>query len=378
MASDQILLASPLAQFRSREMEIRSAIDRVLESGWYILGKEVKAFEEEFAAFIGASFCIGVGNGTDALALALASVGVRPGDEVITVSHTAVATVAAIEQIGAVPVFADIDPLTRCIDPAAIRDLVSPATRAVVPVHIYGHPAHMSEILEVAGKLNLKVVEDCAQAHGAEIAGRKVGTFGDAAAFSFYPTKNLGALGDGGAVLTSSAEVAETCRAIREYGWKDRYISSVSGWNSRLDEIQAAILRVKLPWLAADNARRREIATRYNKACDGNLITAPATLPGLLHAMHLYVLECSERDFLTHFLSKEGIASARHYPSPIHLQPAYVGRIRGRDRLLVTEKLYDVILSLPLYPEISDAEVSKVCSALEKWIYTRKQQVSKA
>ena len=368
MATDTIPVTTPLAQFRAHEREIREAINRVLESGWYILGSEVKAFEQEFAAFTGTGFSIGVANGTDAVALALLAAGVKGGDEVITVSHTAVATVAAIEQIGAVPVFADIDPVTRCIDPAQIRGLLSPATRGIVPVHIFGQPAPMGDILAIAAEHGLKVIEDCAQAHGAEIDGRRVGTFGDAAAFSFYPTKNLGAIGDGGAVATSSAEVAEACRSLREYGWRERYISAIPGGNSRLDELQAAILRAKLPHLAADNARRREIASRYGAVIDGTIIAPPAAVAGTLHAMHLYVVECDRRDELAKALAEEGIATARHYPAPVHRQPAYAGRIRGGDRLPVTESLYGRILSLPMYPELTDDQVKRVCTALTSWL----------
>ncbi len=365
MAADQVLLANPLAQFRSGEKEIRSAIDRVLESGRYILGREVKSFEDEFAAFLGSAFCIGVGNGTDALALALASVGVGPADEVITVSHTAVATVAAIEQIGAIPVFADIDPSTRCMDPRHIRGLVSPATRAVVPVHIYGQPAPMAVILAIAAESGLKVVEDCAQAHGAELFGRKVGIFGDAAAFSFYPTKNLGAIGDAGAVVTNDRYISDRCRSLREYGWQERYISSVAGFNSRLDELQAAILRAKLPLLAKGNERRREIASRYTESLAGTGITSPAAIPGTLHAMHLYVVETGHREELRSHLNRLGIATACHYPAAVHQQPAYSGRIRGADNLPVTESLYRSILSLPLYPELTDEEVDRVCAAIK-------------
>jgi len=305
--------------------------------------------------------------GTDAVALALRSCGIEPGDEVLTVSHTAVATVAAIEQIGAVPVFADIDPVTRCLAPATIPALVSPRMRAVVVVHVYGQPALMADIMTVAASHGLKVVEDCAQAHGAAIDGRRVGTFGDAAAFSFYPTKNLGAIGDGGAVATNDSGVAERCRWLREYGWKERYISFMPGTNSRLDELQATILRVKLPRLSADNARRREIALRYDGALAGSSLVPPASVPGTLHAMHLYVVESSARDELERFLYARGIGTARHYPLPIHQQPAYTGRIRGGEYLTVTERLYGRILSLPMYPELRDEQVERICKALVEY-----------
>lgn len=367
MGNNLIPVANPLAQVTAHQTEIMTAMDRVLKSGRYILGNEVTSFEHEFADHTGTAFGIGVASGTDALALALRACGIKQGDEVITVSHTAVATVAAIEQVGATPVFADIDPVTRCMDPAAIHPLVTPATKAIVPVHIYGQPANMPEIRAIADRCGLKVVEDCAQAHGAEIDGKKVGTFGDAAAFSFYPTKNLGAIGDGGAVTTGSAEMAEACRTLREYGWKERYISSVAGLNSRLDEIQAAILRVKLRYLNSGNGRRREIAKRYHGACDGRHVVPPSLIPGTLHAMHLFVVEAEQRMQLQQFLQSREIATALHYPVPVHRQPAYAGRIRGGDRLPVTETLYRRILSLPMYPELSDDEVARVCGAVAEW-----------
>lgn len=352
------------AQYAADQVQIMAAVERVLESGWYILGREVAAFEQEFAAYCGAAQCIGVASGTDAVALALKSCGVQAGDEVITVSHTAVATVAAIEQIGAVPVFVDIDPISRCLNPELISVLVSEKTKAIVPVHIYGQPAPMREILAVADSFGLSVVEDCAQAHGAEIDGQKVGTFGSAGAFSFYPTKNLGALGDGGAVICNSSQIAEQCHWLRQYGWKERYISQIPGLNSRLDELQAAILRVRLCKLDADNARRRMIARTFDEAICGRRIVTPALVSGTLHAMHLYVVETDARDELEQHLTLNGITSGRHYPLPVHLQPAYQARIRGGDKLPVTENLYRRILSLPLYPELTDEQVARIVDAL--------------
>jgi len=367
MAADIIPVANPLAQFAAHEAEIRNAIDRVLKSGWYILGSEVKLFEQEFAAFQGSDFCVSTASGTDAIVVALLASGIKPGDEVITVSHSAVATVAAIEQIGAIPVFSDIDPSTRCLDPRNIAPLVSPKTRAIIPVHIYGQPAPMPEIIAIAAEFALLVIEDCAQAHGAEIDGRKVGTFGDAAAFSFYPTKNLGAIGDGGAVVTSDEKIAANCRYLRQYGWKERYISFFPGVNSRLDELQASILRVKLPSLPANNARRREIARKYCAAIDRTGIVPPPLIANTLHAMHLFVVECANRDNLQQFLTDHGIATARHFPMPIHEQPAYKGRIRGADALPATETLYERIISLPMYPELTDSQVDKVCTTLKSF-----------
>lgn len=365
--TESIPTANLLRQYCRHADAIKQATEKVFESGWYILGREVQSFEEEFSAWLGASCCCGVATGTDALVLALRSCGIGAGDEVITVSHSAVATVAAIEQIGAVPVFVDIDPRTRCMDPSLIERVFSSKTRGIVPVHIFGQPAPMPEIMQVAKKCALKVVEDCAQAHGAEIGGKKVGTFGDAAAFSFYPTKNLGAMGDGGAVVTNDMETGLTCRWLREYGWKERYISHLPGFNSRLDELQAAILRVKLPFLEGDNERRRWIASQYTAALQGSRTAPPAEIVGTLHAMHLYVVETEKRNQLRDHLSINGVSAALHYPMPIHHQPAYLGRVRGGEDLPVTEALYEKILTIPMYPELTDEEVTKVCEALKSF-----------
>lgn len=367
MTDDFIPVANPKLSFLKHREQILEAFERVLSSGWYILGDEVRNFENEFAAFLGAGHCIGVASGTDAIAIALKAVGVSRDDEVITVSHSAVATVAAIEQIGAVAVFVDIDEATRCIDPDKIKPAVSDRTKAIVPVHIYGQPAPMNRILAIARQNNLKVVEDCAQAHGAEINGQKVGTFGDAAAFSFYPTKNLGAIGDGGAIATCFPEIAERATWLRQYGWKDRYISSMAGLNSRLDEIQAAVLRSQLPFLSENNDRRRQIAERYFAAIDGAKIVAPTKIKDTLSAMHLFVVQCQDRDNLQKFLKDEGIGTAIHYPEPIHQQPAYSGRVKGCHDLPCTERLYQNILSLPMYPELTDSQVEKISTTLIDW-----------
>jgi dTDP-4-amino-4,6-dideoxygalactose transaminase len=362
-----IPVSNPKAEYEHHRAAIQQAVMDVLESGWYIHGQQVKGFEAEFAAWCGVPACAGVANGTDAISLALQAVGVGPGDEVITVSHTAVATVAAIELIGAVPVFADIDPATRGLDPAALPGLRSPKTRAIVPVHINGQPVELDAILAFAKQHGLKVVEDCAQAHGAQIGDRRVGSMGDAGAFSFYPTKNLGALGDGGAVVSSDPAVIERVRLLREYGWAERYISHIAGRNSRLDELQAAILRVKLPHLDAANARRRAIASRYHARLAGTGLTLPTAAPGTEHVFHLYVVEHPERDALAAFLRERGVATALHYPQAVHQQPAYAGRLRGGDALPRTEALYRRLLSLPMFPELTDAEVDQVCDAVLDW-----------
>jgi dTDP-4-amino-4,6-dideoxygalactose transaminase len=274
-----IPFGDPSASYQAHKSEIDQAIKRVLDSGWYVLGTEVDAFEKEFASFHGKDFhAVGVANGTDAIALCLRGLGLGTGDEVITPSHTAVATVAGIEQAGCTPVFADIDPNTRCIDPKSIEKRVGTNTRAIMPVHIYGQPAEMHRILEIAKPHNLAVVEDCSQAHGAEIDGQKVGTFADISAYSCYPTKNLGGTGDGGVILCRSKEFAEKIKSLRQYGWNEARESIIPGFNSRLDEMQAAILRVKLQHLADDNAKRRAIALRYNEAFKDLPITLPALL----------------------------------------------------------------------------------------------------
>jgi len=362
-----ITVADPGVEAKRFQTEILSTIGRVLERGSYILGEEVVAFEREWAQYLGASYCIGVANGTDALALALRAVGVCPGDEVITVSHTAVATVAAIESIGACPVLVDIDPVTRCMDPNLLLSMLSTRTKAIVPVHIYGQPAPIETIRTIADFHGLKIVEDCAQAHGAEINGRKVGTFGDAAAFSFYPTKNLGALGDAGAVVTNNLFVAEAVRALRQYGWKERYVSATTGGNSRLDELQAAVLRIKLPFLDVRNQRRREIARRHQAALILPGVKVPATIPGTLHAMHLFVIESPVRESLEEHLQKAGIATGRHYPAPVHHQPAYAGRLRGADRLPCTESLYRQLLTIPCHPDLEDRQVDTIDQSLCAW-----------
>ena len=358
--------ANPKLEFEELRAEIENSVTRVFESGFYILGPECEEFEREFAAYLGLDHCIGVANGTDAIAIALRAVGVEPGDEVITVSHSAVATVAAVEQIGAIPVFADIDPLTRCMDPSAVEDLISEKTKAVLPVHIYGQPAAIQEIVEVAHAHSIKVVEDCAQAHGALVGTRRVGTFGDAAAFSFYPTKNLGAIGDGGAVATSSSETAEKARLLKQYGWKKRYVSEIAGVNSRLDELQAAILRVKLRHLDRRTARRIETARRYTAALPEG-IKGPSEIPGTGPVFHLYVVQSPKRDNLMAYMKGRGIMTALHYPLAIHQQAAYRGRIRGYENLPCTENLYREIVSLPMFPDLTDAEVIRVVQALMEY-----------
>ena len=363
--------ANPGAGYRALKTEIDAAVARALSSGWYILGNELRSFEAEFAAWLGVPHVIGCGNGTDAIALALRGLGIGPRCTVVTVSHTAVATVAAIEMAGATPLLVDIDPVHYTLDPAALEDVLRtpppglPPIRAVVVVHLYGQPADLDRIVPICRRHGVRLIEDCAQAHGARLHGQRVGTFGDAATFSFYPTKNLGALGDGGAVAVRDADLAARIAALRQYGWRQHYISSEVGVNSRLDEIQAAILRAKLPHLDAQNARRQAIAAAYTAAMPAHL-AAPAIRDGASHVFHLYVLRAQGRDALQADLRGMGVGTGIHYPVPVHQQPAYKGRLRVWDGCRETERASAGILSLPLYPELTDDEVQAVCDAVRR------------
>ena len=349
--------------YLAHQAEIDAAVQRVLASGWYILGQETAAFEQEFAAYCDAAGCVGVNSGTDALYLALRACGVGPGDEVITVAHTAVATVAAIRMTVATPVLVDIDPDTYTMAPAALAAAMTPATRAVIPVHLYGHPADMDAIREIAA--TCFVIEDCAQAHGAQYKGRPVGSFGDLACYSFYPTKNLGALGDGGAVTGNDAELLDKVRLLREYGWtpQARYVSHVEGVNSRLDELQAAILRVRLRHLDADNAARRRLAAFYDELLPA-AVKRPVAHPDAHHVYHLYVIQYAARDGLRARLAEQGVGAGIHYPVPVHLQPAYQsGQVRCH-ALPVTERAAGEVLSLPMYPTLTETQVRAVADAV--------------
>ena len=356
--------ANPHAQYSSHRAEIGQAIARVLDKGRYILGEEAAAFEREFAAYIGVHAGCGVGSGTEALHVALRACGVGPGDQVITVSHTAVATVAAIELCGAKPVLVDIDPRSFTLDPNKLEAVITSHTKAIIPVHLYGQSADLEPILSIARKHNVRVIEDCAQAHGAVYRGKRTGAWGDIACFSFYPTKNLGALGDGGFVATHDAPLAENARLLREYGWRERYVSDMAGWNTRLDELQAAILRVKLRTLDADNARRRRLATLYDELLTASSVTAPTAMPYGEHVYHLYVIRSRRRDELQAFLKERGIGTLIHYPIPIHLQPAYRGRLGDAGSLPETERAAQEILSLPMFPELTETEVRQVAEAI--------------
>ena len=363
-----IPFSDPYASYLSHKEEIDLAIDRVLQSGIFVLGKEVEFFEQEFALFHGNNLdAVGVANGTDAVALCLLSLGLTAGDEVITSSHTAIATVAGIEQAGCSPVLADIDSTTRCICPKSIESRISEKTRAIMPVHIYGQPCDMFKILEIAKENNLSVIEDCSQAHGAEIGGKKIGTFGTLSVFSCYPTKNLGGIGDGGIILCTSHPLAEKLRSIRQYGWNENRESINIGLNSRLDELQASILRVKLKYLISDNEKRRQLADYYDIELKGLPLVLPNRPKNEIHAMHLYVIESDERDELLNYLRKQGIGASLHYQLPIHRHRAYSRRLRGCENLPITNKLYDKILTLPLYPEIEMETIEKIAASIIKY-----------
>jgi dTDP-4-amino-4,6-dideoxygalactose transaminase len=359
----------PGAFYRAHKAEIDGAVARVLASGWYILGKEVAAFEREFAEAFAVGHGVGVASGTDALILSLVAAGMRPGDRVATASHTAVATVTAITLAGAEAVLVDIDPKRFTIDPeklAATFEAI-PGIKAVVAVHLYGQPADLPALLEVTRHNGVRLIEDCAQAHGAKLDGRWVGSFGDAAAYSFYPTKTLGAFGDGGLVATSDPEIAERARRLREYGWNGQRVSETVGMNSRLDELQAAILRTRLPKLAAGNARRRQIAAQYDRGLADTGLKLPFTPAQATHGYHQYVVRHPDRDRLQAKLRDAGIGTNIHYPAPVHLQPAYSGRVLvGPHGLGESEAAAREVLSLPMYPELEDEAVTQVIEAIRK------------
>ena len=369
--------ANPGAGYRALKPEIDAAIARALDSGWYVLGQEGRGFEAEFAQFLGSAASVGCANGTDALALALRGLGIGPGATVITVSHTAVATVAAIEMAGATPLLLDIDPAHYTLDPAELAAVLShppaglPPIRAVIAVHLYGQAADLNAILPLCRAHKVALIEDCAQAHGATLDSRRLGTIGDIGAFSLYPTKNLGALGDGGVLATNDAKLAERIAALRQYGWRTHYISDEIGVNSRLDEIQAAILRAKLPHLDAQNARRGAIAAAYDEALagDGALARPPARRQGASHVFHQYVIRLpptpSGRAAIQSRLRDAGIGTGIHYPMPVHLQPAYLGRVAlGPAGCQASGTAANEVLSLPMYPEMTDEQVERVCAAL--------------
>jgi len=344
------------ATYQATEDDTRAAVDRVLSRAWYVLGEEGASFEREFATYLGARYAAGVASGTDAITLALRALDVGPGSDVLTVPNTCAPTVAAIRAAGATPVFVDVDPYTLTMDPARLPEALTDRTRAIVPVHLYGHPCDMLRITAFASKHGLRVVEDCAQAHGATRNGQRCGTFGDAAAFSFYPTKNLGAFGDAGAVVTNDPDVGERLGRLRNYGLAERDWCVETGVNSRLDEVQAAVLRARLPHLDADNARRRAIADRYTEALRDTGLTLPAEDEMCRSCWHLYVVRTPHRDALRTHLATAGIGTEIHYRNPVHLQPAFESLAGGPGSFPVAEEASLRIVSLPLHPALGEAD----------------------
>ena len=358
----------PFVSFRPMERELdqdlRSAFERVLARSWYIRGAEDEAFEKAFAQYCGARYCVGVGNGLDALMLALKALDVGAGDEVIVPSNTYIATVLAVMYVGAKPIFVEPDIRTFNIDSARIEEVITPKTRVIMPVHLYGQSCDMEPIMVIACKHGLKVVEDCAQAHGATYKGRKIGTFGDAAGFSFYPGKNLGALGDGGAVVTDNEELAERIRALGNYGSDYKYHHIYKGNNSRLDEMQAAFLAAKLPHLDRMNEERRRIAELYTKGIQNPKVVKPYVAPECVPVWHIYAIRCAERNELERYLSKKGIGTNKHYPIPIHLQECCRDLQIPEGSLPVAEEISRTELSLPMYYGMTDEEVQYVIDAV--------------
>jgi dTDP-4-amino-4,6-dideoxygalactose transaminase len=372
-AETRVPVCDPRAAYRAHQAEIDAAVAQVLDRGSYILGPEVAAFEREFADYLGAAHAVGVASGTDGLQLALRACGVGPADVVLTVSHTAVATVAAIELAGAVPILVDVDAATYTMDPASLEDALrncrgklppSAQPKALVPVHLYGHPADMDALMHIAGRYGLSVIEDCSQAHGATFNGRKVGTFGDAAVFSLYPTKNLGGFGDGGVVSTNDPARAERIRLLRQYGWGERYHSQLPGLNSRLDELQAAILRVRLRYLDQENSSRRTVAQAYDQRLSASALRIPHQDPRAASVYHQYVVRVPDRDRLRDRLQQRGIGTLIHYPLAVHQQDAYRGRLPQVVPLEHTETAAREILSLPMYPQLSRESVETVAAAV--------------
>ncbi len=341
------------------QQEISEAVERVCESGRFVLGDEGAAFEAEFSNYVGAKYGIGVNSGSDAIFLALKALRIDENSEVITVSHTFVSTVDGIARCGAKPVFVDVEPDTYCIDPAKIEEKITERTKAILPVHLYGHPAHLDEVLKIATQYDLSVVEDACQAHGAEYKGKKVGSFGDVACFSFYPVKNLGACGDGGIVTTNENSLAERIKLLRNYGQSGKYHHDFVGINSRLDELQAAILRAKLSRLDEWNEKRRRLAALYTELLEHTDVVLPGESAYAKHVYHLFVIRVAERDKCQRLLQKRGIQTLIHYPIPVHKQKAYIEFESAKD-LSVTEHICTKILSLPLSPSLTEEEVEYI------------------
>ncbi len=365
----------PFLDMKSPYLELREELDaacqRVMQSGWYILGPEVEAFEEEFAAYCGAKYCVGVGNGLEALHLILRGCGIGPGDEVIVPSNTYIASWLAVSYAGATPVPVEPDPRTYNLDPARIAAAITPRTRAIMPVHLYGQAADMAPIMSIAQKHGLKVVEDAAQAQGARYAGQLTGSLAHAAGFSFYPGKNLGALGDAGAVVTNDAQIAGQVRMLRNYGSRQKYYNEMKGYNSRLDVLQAAFLRVKLPCLDEWNARRAKVAALYLDALNGlPSLTLPATHPAAGHTWHIFPILHERRDALRQFLEARGVGTLIHYPVPPHLSDAYRDMGFAPGAFPIAEHIARTELSLPMGPHLSQQDAGMVVNCIREFLRT--------
>ena len=367
IVSSRVPLVDLAAQYAAIRPEVDQAIQAVLDATDFIMGPAVKQFEADFAAYCGAAHCVGVASGTAALELVLRAVGVGPGHAVITVAHTFIATAEAISAVGARPVFVDIDPCTYNMDPARLAAAITPATRAIMPVHIYGQPADMDGIRAVAAAHKLAVIEDAAQAHGATWNGVAAGGLGDAACFSFYPGKNLGAYGDAGAVVTNDAAIAEQVRLLRNHGRRAKYLHEVKGYGERLDTLQAAVLAAKLPHLPAWTAARRRLAARYDELLVDLSVERPVVAAAADPVWHLYVLRYGQRDALLEHLNRAGIGAGVHYPVPLHLQPAYADLGYRTGDLPVTETVAATCLSLPIYPEMTDTQQDRVVAEIRRF-----------
>lgn len=366
MSSLHIPLVDLRAQYQALKPEIMAAFEEILEGMQLFLGPKLQAFEHEFASYCGCQFGIGVSSGTDALALALRACDIGPGDEVITVSNTFIATIEAIAMVGATPVFVDIDPETYLMDWRQLEHVLTPHTRVVLPVHLYGHPAEMKPMLDFTRAHGLRIIEDASQAHGATYLGQRVGSFGDIACFSLYYSKNLGALGEAGICTTSDSELAEKLRMLRDHGSRLRYLHEVMGVNARLDEMQAAVLLIKMPHLDHWNAARQRHAQTYTEQLQDIVNTVPIIKPWGSHVFCYYVVQVQERDQFRLALEREGIGTNIHYPTPIHLQPACAKYGYTRGMLPVTETLASRIVSLPMYPELTEEQVQLVINAVKK------------
>jgi dTDP-4-amino-4,6-dideoxygalactose transaminase len=366
VSAASIPLVDLRAQHRSIAAEVEPALRAVMERADFVLGHEVDAFETEYAAYCEAEHAVGVDSGLSALELGMRALGIGPGDEVVTPANSFIASSSAISFTGATPVWVDVDPRTHNLDPEAVRAAITPRTRAIMPVHLYGQPADMGSILAIARQHGLKVVEDACQAHGARFAGRRVGSLGDLAAFSFYPAKNLGAYGDAGILTTRDAELADRVRTMRNYGQRAKYEHVAMAWNRRLDTIQAAVLRVKLRHLDRWNEARRAHAALYTRLLAGSGVELPWARPDVEHVHHLYVVQADARDELLAALRTRGIGAALHYPVPIHLQEAYRERGPGPGAFPVTERAAARLLSLPMYPELGRDQVEWIADAVRR------------